>query len=430
MNLVHGELIVSPQERDALLDTLEEAIMDTLEKGTLNTAIVLNACDALSQAIGEEHIELLESVGIPHEKAIEYVWEAKFRLQRDSLLKRLESELGDMFSLEGRLSTTRENGLWVKERIMPLGVLLHIAAGNQYGLAFFSVIEGLLTGNINLVKLPSEDDGLSSFILMELIKTEPRLKEYIYLFDYTSKEKWAIGRLMKAADAVVVWGGDQAIKAARIMANPNTKIIEWGHKLSFAYISQSGIQANMLKGLADHIVKTNQLLCSSCQGIYLDTDSMYDIYSFCERFLPVLEQSQKEHSVEIPVEVQAQTGLLVYTESLKTHDRPCTVFRGGQNSLLAYEDSSLEATIPYGNCWVKRLPRERILGVLRPYKNHLQTAGLLCPEEERPELSNLLWNAGLVRVTKGANMSEGYNGEAHDGEYTLRRYTRIVAQYE
>ena len=430
MNLIDGKIVMSPQERDEALDALEERLLGTLGKGVLNIEIVLNACDELARTIGEEHVPLLESVGISYDKARGYIREAKARLQRSSLSKRLETELGEKFSFAGKQAIVRENGLLVREKIMPLGVLLHIAAGNQYGLAFYSVIEGLLTGNINLVKLPSDDDGLSGLILAELFKAEPRLKEYVYLFDYASEEEWAIQKLMDAADAVVAWGGDRAIQSVRAMAKPNTGIIEWGHKLSFAYITHAGLRTQALKGLAEHIVKTNQLLCSSCQGLYLDTDSMYDIYGFCKQFSVLLEESREECAEAIPVEIQAQTSLLAYAESIKTQDRPCTVFRGGQTALLAYEDDLLEPSIMYGNCWVKRLPRERILSALKPNKRHLQTAGLLCTDKERPELTGLLWNAGVVRVTSGANMSEGYNCEAHDGEYTLRRYTRVVSEFE
>lgn len=38
---------------------------------------------------------------------------------------------------------------------MPLGVLFHIAAGNAEALPAYSVAEGLLMGNVNLLKLPA-----------------------------------------------------------------------------------------------------------------------------------------------------------------------------------------------------------------------------------------------------------------------------------
>jgi len=75
-------------------------------------------------------------------------------------------------------------------------------------------------------------------------------------------------------DAVVVWGGKEAVSALRRMIPPNTKMIEWGHKISFAYVTEQAVTAAGLEGLAKNIVETGQLLCSSLQGIFLDTNDM------------------------------------------------------------------------------------------------------------------------------------------------------------
>ena len=34
--------------------------------------------------------------------------------------------------------------------------------------------------------------------------------------------------LAEAADGIVVWGGDEAVKAVRRLADPGTRLIEWG----------------------------------------------------------------------------------------------------------------------------------------------------------------------------------------------------------
>ena len=41
------------------------------------------------------------------------------------------------------------------------------------------------------------------------------------------------------------------------------------------------------------------------------------------------------------------------------------------------------------------------------------------------ELQSLA-QAGLTRITRAGSLSRSFPGEAHDGEYPLRRYTRIV----
>ena len=62
---------------------------------------------------------------------------------------------------------------------------------------------------------------------------------------------------------------------------------------------------------------------------------------------------------------------------------------------------------------------------LKDHKNHLQTCGLLCSVKEREKLAKIIASVGVVRITKG-NMSIVHQGEAHDGTYALREYTRIV----
>ena len=60
------------------------------------------------------------------------------------------------------------------------------------------------------------------------------------------------------------------------------------------------------------------------------------------------------------------------------------------------------------------------------HKGVLQTVGLLCPDECRAELEDIFARCGITRITTAANMSALFSGEAHDGEYPLRRYVRVV----
>ena len=78
------------------------------------------------------------------------------------------------------------------------------------------------------------------------------------------------------------------------------------------------------------------------------------------------------------------------------------------------------------NVLVKRLPRKNIMRTLRNAKGFLQTAGLICDEADRAELTDLLLSAGVTRVTQAGNMSAYFFGESHDGEYPLSRYTRKI----
>ena len=427
MNLVGGQ-IVTQAESQRILDTMSDRILSTLSREALNPKTVIEACDKLVHSMDDSaYLITMAKLGIGTEMGTRYLHEAKAMFNRDSLQARLVAELGPDYGQE-RKFTPLFGAESVRERLEPLGVLLHIAAGNADGLPAFSVLEGLLTGNINILKLPQVDGDLSVNLLLELIRIEPTLADYIYVFDYSSKDIVSIGKLMELADGVVVWGGDIAVSALRKAVKPNTKLIEWGHKVSFAYVTKQGATSEALEGLARHICETNGLLCSSCQGIYISSDDVQDVFEFCKQFLPILEKATMEIPSSTSVGMRAQITLQLYTLELE-QKLVSKVFRGKGCSLMALENSNLETSIQFRNLWVKPLPKEKLLTTLRPHKNHLQTAGLLCGAQERDFLTRLLWKAGIVRVTSGNDMSSSYLAEPHDGQYPLRHYVRIVSAW-
>lgn len=323
------------------------------------------------------------------------------------------------------------------------------------GLPVFSIVEGLLTGNVNILKLPGNDGGLSLDIILRLIRLEPALADYIYVFDTSSGDLPAMRRMEEMADGIVVWGGDSAVAAVRRSAPPGTRLIEWGHKLGFVYISGYECKDKALSALAEHIVSTRQLLCSSCQTIFLDTERMDDVNEFCREFLPYMERAvlsspghvslfqpdilQKDSTVR-PVEsrfgsvnmAEAALALQQYNDRLEQmaygKKKMRKLYPGKGCSLTACGDHELELSPMFGNCLVKRLPQGQLFGCLRRHKRYLQTAGLICREDRRPELMKILASGGVARITRAGTMSSPFAGEAHDGEYALRRYVRFVSR--
>ena len=172
---------------------------------------------------------------------------------------------------------------------------------------------------------------------------------------------------------------------------------------------------------------TRQLLCSSCQTIFLDTEDMQQISAFCDTFLPILEAAAERHLPQ-SVDAAAERTLLQYTRRLEGYleGGKAAPYQGAFCSLRPAEDHELQRSDQVCGCPVKRLPRGQLIAALRKHKNYLQTAGLICREAERAELTELLARSGVVRITRAGDMSASFAGEAHDGDYPLRRYMRIV----
>ena len=426
MNLISGELMNHEQSLERL-KYLNESICKTYSGNEITTDKIISACDELSGKLNEaEHLPLLLGLGMSKRKACEELVLVKQIMSRTYLEERIKIELG--MDPEGQVQFIPYGGTnAVAQEWKPLGVLLHIAAGNVDALPVFSVIEGLLAGNINILKLPGADDGLSIAILQELIKIYPLIAEYVYVFDYPSEDIESIKLMADAADAIVVWGGDSVVKAVRGMAKQDTRIIEWGHKISFAYVSGRDIPDESLEGIAYNICDTNQMFCNSCQGIFLNTDDFGVVKQFAERFIKILDKVAGASPLADNPLLDAKKTLEICVEELESLKMSKKVFRTENCSIIASDDSLLEISYMFRNCWIKPLPQKNILFELLKYKNHLQTVALVCEEDNREILESLLLKTGIVRITSGQNMSKSYCGIPHDGEFPLNRYMKRVS---
>ena len=423
MILAQGKLYPS-KEQDRILSEMERNINRTLSGPPLKIETVISAVDSLGRDIGGGKYDDIIAK-LPVDDPQRYKALAAQMLSKEYLELKLRTELG-LSSLDmGKAYPTGE----VYTSIFPLGVIFHIAAGNMDGLPAFSIAEGLLTGNINILKLPQADNGLSTEIISKLIEYAPALADYIYVFDTPSTDIHAMTKMAEMADGIAVWGGDEAVAAVRRLAPSGTKLIEWGHKLGFVYISGEYGEEE-LKGLAEHIASTKQLLCSSCQVIYIDTENNSELNDFCGKFLPVLEKAAAGHSA-VSIGGRAHRTLLDYTDMLEGFLeggalKKQGLYKGKGCSLKVCNDSELELSPMLCNVLVKKLPRKNIVSVLRRKKGYLQTAGLLCAEKDKETLSGILARCGVTRITDLGEMSDFFAGEGHDGEYPLRRYVRVV----
>lgn len=415
MLFAHGQLLPD-SALPGLLAGLGGEINETRATRTLVPETVIAALDTLGRRLaGGEFDDLLKQY-LP---AGTHLADLLPLLSRETLEEKLRIELGEApFTPRPMARTTA--------RLAPLGTLLHVAAGNMPGLPVYSVVEGLLTGNVNLLKLPRGDKGLSMTALKLLTDQVPELAPFVYAFDLPSSDRETLSRLAILCDGIITWGSEGAVTGIRALAPAGCKLIEWGHRLGFVYLSGRPTQEE-LTALAQHIITTSQRLCSSCQTIFLNEENWGAGEDFCRVFLPILEAQAAQNR---PKWGGAQASLSGYTALLeRILDKKAgneRLFAGRGCSLILRPDRELELSPMEGNVLVKLLPKKELLPALRRQKGRLQTAGLICPDGEREELTDLLIRAGLTRITGAGSLSDTFPGEGHDGEYPLRRYTRIV----
>ncbi len=417
MILYKGNIYPNDKQNELISSLKEDMLLTLQNNGTLSYQTVISACDKLYQRVMNHEFD---DVALPLLKALNMPYSALERyancFSKEGLLKKIDIELGELKN--GVLSLDNDNNRYYE----PLGILFHIAAGNVDLLPAYSVVEGLLVGNINILKLPTGDNGLSVLLLKELIKEEPLLKDYIYVFDVPSTEVDTIKELSNLADATIVWGGDEAQRAARAFVDIHSSIISWGHKISFSYVDNS-VTDEEIEALCKSICLSNQLFCSSSQGIYMNTNSKEELHSFAKRVLPIFAKVSKEMNT-LPLTMKAKNSLLIYNEKLEGNAP--NIYNQDGISIIVKDDDKLELSYLFQNIWIKALKKEDIIRVLKPNKNLLQTVSININIKDKEEIVRNLAKAGVTRITPLGDNSRMLPGESHDGEYALRRYIRIV----
>ncbi|MFF4392919.1 acyl-CoA reductase [Streptomyces sp. NPDC001552] len=428
-----GEFI-GDEEAGRRLTELPAAVEAALAEG-LETETVLAACDALATALSDpgHPVRARLAAHLPEGEDPAVLAELGGLLGRRELTRKLRRELGS--ATPGRLNRAdpRET---VYEAWAPVGLVAHVAPGNAATVAPLSIVEGLLAGNVNVLKTSSDDTLLTQQLMAELAALDPSgaLAARIVVLRFpSSRQEWL--RLMCApADAVAVWGGEAAVEGVAAHVPAGCRLVEWGHRISFAYLTADAwSEARTLDALADDVCLLEQEACSSPQVVYLDTENEDEVFGFAERFAAVLAARPPASAGSPAVGTDpAEAAELTTTElmaRLEEHLGLTRVFAAPDGSwrVMADTRSPLTASPLHRSVWVKPLPRKRLIATLRPMRRYLQTAGIAGSRADIAELSRTALAAGVTRVTPVGAMLESYAGEPHDGVYALQRYSRRVA---
>lgn len=425
---------VDDAEADRRLDFLDVAVRTALQT-PMSPLVVLGACDRLAAALTDPDSPAslrlaaeLDAAGVDAQEAARTLRDLAEALGREPLESKLMRELGGIDP--GRLARfdfRRE----IFEGWLPVGLLVHVAPGNAPAAGAMSAVEGLLAGNVNAVKT-SGGSGFTQLLLAELADLDPSgliAARTIVLGFPSSRVDW-LRRMCAHADAVAAWGGEEAIAGVAALVPPGCRLVDWGPKLSFAYLAEDAWSSQQtLRGIAEDICRLDQQACSSPQVIYLDTEDVEEVFAFAGRFAAVLDAHVAALAPEPPPLLEAaeitNTVLVAQQEQhlglTQVHESPDGTWR-----VLADTRSALRASPLHRTVWVKPLPRRRIGDVLRPMRRYLQTVAIGAERADTALLAGAVLAAGAQRVTVPGRMLDSYDGEPHDGVYALQRYSRRV----
>ncbi len=184
----------------------------------------------------------------------------------------LREELGGKEFLDSWVS---KGGM--KLHAQPRGLIYHNLAGNAFSVGLLSLMNGLITKNVNLLKLPREEPYFAVKLAESIAEIDKKIAKEIAVLYWSGSKGEIFDALFNSGlvDGVIAWGGLQSIEDIRRRAYRfGIKIIDHGPKLSFSIVSEdllkdAGQMRNIARKLSMDIAFWNQKACVSPRVIYI-----------------------------------------------------------------------------------------------------------------------------------------------------------------
>ena len=354
------------------------------------------------------------------------------------LLSKLEGELASP-DIQGKLAAQREANIQLI--VQPAGQVLHVASGNVFVACIESLINGILTRNINFLKM-STDDRDFPVLFAESIREfdkEKAVSRRLAVLWWRGGDEAVEGLFKQNMDRIVFWGGPEALKNWERGLGESAVLIRHGPKISFGVVSRAGLKSAHLSNLTDNIALDiaiwDQRACNCPQMLFVEesvpvsdmkdfTGSLSESLKKMNGTFPPARRSDDEYvevlkARELATAAHLVSGAPVSVIGPETFDWTIISEEGGVGE---FEPSPLSRTII-----IRRYPSLKALsGLFRGHSFYLQTIGYCLDESEIPEYAMKLSSLGVTRLCPFGVMAIPVAGTPHDGTFALRDLTRFA----
>lgn len=317
------------------------------------------------------------------------------------------------------------NGL----RAEPLGVVLHVVSGNVFFGPAESLLAGLLTRNVNLVKRPRGCGDFLEFFFRSFQEAAGDLASCTALLDWSGGNEDIEGILGREADGIVIAGDAETIASYRRQASSSTALLEFGPRVSIAVVGEAALDRLDVEGLARDVALWDQLACTAAQCIYVQGEvAAIQVAKRLAAALADLARTlpEGEAGLDERIEVGRFRDVARFTEAMGA----ARVFPGPSGSLSTVVFEKDPSFLPSPLRRSVRVKSFNGIGdlapALRPARGILQTVGLAVAAEDRVGYEECLAGLGARRFCAIGTMNEPPPDALHDGTMELGRLVRWV----
>ncbi len=436
-----GELKeVKELKKDDLKEILKKAKKLKAEISKISIESILDIFQKVSDAWLDEDYKyrkialdfLPTRIGFSKEMIVEGIKTMSSLLSKDGMQTRLLSDLEKIGYLDDWTYNHHFRGYIMAE---PLGVITHVSAGNVFVGGVDSLIQGIVTKNINIMKM-STVDPIFPVLFAKSLKD----------FDYTGVLHKAMALLnwkggtqeiediiKRECDAIVVYGGADTIRAYRKNLGLHCKLIEYGPKYSFVMVGskelhKKGIEKSA-KLIARDAIMWEQSACSSPHTIYVEGKEN------AKELLKAIGKAYDEWAVEIPqgdvyedeaVEITKVRELAKVNKALGDGDY---YFSEKNLSTIVYQKSTeFQISCHNRTLFLKAVNSlDDVVKSVSSMGEYIQSVAILAEDKRTKKLAKELASFGADRFVEIGKMAVRKHGTPHDGTRGLSELLRWVS---
>lgn len=347
-------------------------------------------------------------------------------LSEESLMKRLKAEFTNIGMLD-RFAKLPHQETLVKAQ--PLGLVLHITAGNVFLSSIDSLIMAMITKNISILKVSSENKTFPLYFAKTLkrIDTNSVLSDKFAVLHWKGGDQSVESEIKKKVNAIVAWGGEEMISSYRKDLPPTVKLLDFGPKVSFQIMTRKGLSSSSLEKAAESIVKDvipwNQGACASPQDLYIQDSINQDelLKSLEEAF----NKAPKRNALsdDEATEILKEKYRALYSELMEDGK-----LAEGESFLLHVEANKYLRPSPLNRSLIIKTFKDAadLADHLRPFSYYLQSASYLLHSDEKEIYLDELASVGVKRLAPLGTITMGKDGAPHDGRFVLRELVSFV----
>ena len=288
-------------------------------------------------------------------------------------------------------------------RAFPRGVAIHWIAGNVPTLGILSLASGILTKNVNILKVPAAVNTLLADLMREFADVSPvaaSLANSVTVVRYPREDDAAASGISRLADTRIIWGGDESTRAIKTLPTKTTCMdIVFPDRTSFAIICNSCLKREYFPRLTRLIAHDasvfEQKACASPHTVFLETENNDDVNAFAKSLGEAMERMLKTIPKATPS--QKEVSAILNLRSQYDMFQEAWYPKGTEYTILSDSDPKLGPPIGNRTVYVRKLPDMKTLATLMP--PNIQSVGIAADDMEMERLTTLLGACGVHRFT-------------------------------